>query len=125
MEEQRIAVIGLGRIGSAFLQQILQRRALGITLVCAVEPNNTPGRRQAEEAGIAIRSVDDIIALREQVDIIFELTGVHTVRRDLREKLKLSGNLHTIVAPEAILRMMWALLTSQAMPECDRPAGGY
>ena len=33
METQKIAIIGLGRIGSAFLRNILQRRGRGVELV--------------------------------------------------------------------------------------------
>jgi lactate dehydrogenase-like 2-hydroxyacid dehydrogenase len=52
MSAQRIAIIGLGRIGSAFLTDMLARRAHGIDLVCAAEQQPTAGRQAAEAAGI-------------------------------------------------------------------------
>lgn len=125
MEQQRVAIIGLGRVGSAFLQQMLQRQARGIALVAVAELRDTVGRRAADDAGIPLLSLDELVALREQVDTIFELTGVPAVRRELREKLKLSHNLHTVIAPETIVRIIWALLSDEGMPDATWPAGGY
>lgn len=125
MEQQRIAIIGLGRIGSAFLSQMLQKRSQGIELVCAAEAADTPGRKQATQAGIALKTLDEIVALGNSVDVIFELTGVPEVRRELRDKLVAAKNAHTVIASETIVRVIWALISQDALPVIQGRKTGY
>ncbi|QKO22777.1 homoserine dehydrogenase [Rhodoferax sp. BAB1] len=125
MEQQRIAIIGLGRIGSAFLSQMLQKRSQGIELVCAAEAADTPGRQLAAKSGIAIKSLDDIVALGNRIDVIFDLTGLPDVRRELRDKLVASKNAHTVIASETIVRVIWALISQDALPVIQGRKTGY
>jgi homoserine dehydrogenase len=125
MEQQRIAIIGLGRIGSAFLQQMLQKQRHGISIVCAAEAVDTPGRQQAITAGIAIKSLDEVVALGADIDVIFELTGLPDVRRELREKLVASQNRHTVIASESVVRIIWALISDVALPVIEGRKTGY
>ncbi len=125
MEQQRIAIIGLGRIGSAFLSQMLQKRSQGIELVCAAEAADTPGRQLAVKSGIAIKSLDDIVALGNRIDVIFDLTGMPEVRRELRDKLVASKNVHTVIASETIVRVIWALISQDALPVIQGRKTGY
>lgn len=125
MEQQRIAIIGLGRIGSAFLSQMLLKRSQGIELVCAAEAADTLGRQLAAKSGIAIKSLDDIVALGNRLDVIFELTGLPEVRRELREKLVASKNAHTVIASESIVRVIWALISDDALPVIKGRQTGY
>lgn len=125
MEQQRIAIIGLGRIGSAFLSQMLQKRSQGIDLVCTAEAADTPGRQLAVKSGIAIKSLDDIVALGNRIDVIFDLTGLPEVRRELRDKLVASKNAHTVIASETIVRVIWALISQDALPVIQGRKTGY
>ena len=125
MEQQRIAIIGLGRIGSAFLSQMLQKRSQGIELVCAAEAADTPGRQLAVKSGIAIKSLDEIVALGSGVDVIFDLTGLPQVRRELRDKLVAAKNAHTVIASETIVRVIWALISQDALPVIQGRKTGY
>ena len=125
MEPQRIAIIGLGRIGSAFLSQMLQKRSQGIELVCAAEAAATPGRQQAAQAGIALKTLDEIVALGNKIDVVFELTGLPEVRRELRDKLVASKNAHTVIASESIVRVIWALISQDALPVIQGRKTGY
>jgi pyrroline-5-carboxylate reductase len=125
LEQQRIAIIGLGRIGSAFLSQMLQKRSQGIELVCAAEAADTPGRQLAVKSGIAIKSLDDIVALGNRIDVIFDLTGLPDVRRELRDKLVASKNAHTVIASETIVRVIWALISQDALPVIQGRKTGY
>jgi pyrroline-5-carboxylate reductase len=125
VEKQRIAIIGLGRIGSAFLQQMLAKRAQGIELVCVAEAADTPGRKQAIEAGLVVKSLDQVVALGAGVDVIFDLTGMSEVRRELREKLVASKNSHTVIASESIVRVIWALISADALPVIQGRSTGY
>lgn len=125
MEQQRIAIIGLGRIGSAFLSQMLQKRSQGIELVCAAEAADTPGRQLAIKSGIAIKSLDDVVALGNRIDVIFDLTGLPDVRRELRDKLVAAKNAHTVIASETIVRVIWALISQDALPVIQGRKTGY
>ena len=124
MSQQRIAIIGLGRIGSAFLMQMLKKRSLGLDIACVAESNDTPGRAMAKEAGLKVCTLDDVVALGHEVDVIFELTGLPQVRRELRDKLVASQNRQTVIASESIVRVIWALISDEALPEiAGRPTG--
>ncbi len=125
MEKQRIAIIGLGRIGSAFLRQILKKLNHGLELVCVAEAMDTPGRQIAIQAGIKACTLDDIVAMGHRVNVIFELTGLPEVRRELREKLVNSKNSQTVIASESIVRVMWAMISDEALPVIAGRATGY
>lgn len=117
MDTQKIAVIGLGRVGSAFLEKMLTFKDKGIQIAYTVECNETPGKLLAKKAGIKISTMDELIALGSEVDIIFDLTGIAEVRKELREKLAAANNRHTIIAPEAIARMLWTAMGGKPLPD--------
>lgn len=125
MEVQNIAIIGLGRIGSAFLGEMLQKKGSGINLACAAEQADTPGKVQASAAGIRIVTLDDIVEMGDKIDVIFELTGLPAVRRELRDKLTSAGNQHTVIASESIVRVIWALISDKALPVIEGRKTGY
>jgi predicted dinucleotide-utilizing enzyme len=125
MEKQNIAIIGLGRIGSAFLGQMLRKKGGGINLACAAEQTDTPGKAQAIAAGIKIVNLDDIVAMGDRIDVIFELTGLPSVRKELREKLTTANNRHTVIASETIVRVIWALISDEALPVIEGRKTGY
>jgi len=125
MENQKIAIIGLGRIGSAFLRNILKRSHHGVTLVAVAETGDTPGRQLAVDAGLPLKSLDEIVALGTGVDVLFDLTGIPAVRRELREKLMAKENHHTVIASETIARLIWALTTDDELPVIAGRSTGY
>ena len=114
MEKQSIAIVGLGRVGSAFLKELVDQSNAGVEIVAVVECANTPGRSLAKARGIRNISIDELVGLGAGIDILFDLTDVAEVRQELREKLQASGNRHTIVATENIARMIWTLISSGA-----------
>jgi hypothetical protein len=61
----------------------------------------------------------------DAVDIIFDLTGLPAVRRELRTKLHDAGNAHTVIASESISRLIWALIGTEAMPFIEGRKIGY
>jgi predicted dehydrogenase len=125
VETQKIAIIGLGRIGSAFLRNLLARNGRGVELVGVAETGDTPGRRQAVDAGLHIASLDEIVALGNGVDILFDLTGIPAVRREIREKLMAQENHHTVVASETIARLIWTLTSDDDLPVIAGRSTGY
>ena len=125
MENQRIAIIGLGRIGSAFLREILKKQNHGLSVIRVAESADTPGRKFAQQAGIEVCTLDEIVALGDTVHVIFELTGLPEVRRELREKLVASHNRQTVIASESIVRVIWALISEEALPVIAGRVTGY
>lgn len=125
METQKIAIIGLGRIGSAFLRNLLARSGRGVTLVGVAESGDTPGRQQALDAGVYVGTLDEIVAMGASIDVLFDLTGLPAVRREIREKLMAQDNHHTVVASETIARLIWALTTDDDLPVIAGRSTGY
>lgn len=125
MEGQNIAIIGLGRIGSAFLNEILSKTGRGINLACVSEVSDTPGKARASQAGIKIVPLDEVVAMGNQIDIIFDLTGIQEVRSELRSKLVTANNNHTIIASETIARLIWALIAEKELPTIEGRKTGY
>lgn len=125
METQKIAIIGLGRIGSAFLRNILQRRGRGVELVGVAETGATAGRQMAADAGLPLLSLDQVVALGSGVDVLFDLTGIPAVRRELREKLMARENHHTVIASETIARLIWSLTSDDDLPVIAGRTTGY
>lgn len=124
MNKQNITIIGLGRIGSAFLGAMQQKKQ-SINLVCVAERTDTPGKAQAAAAGIKIAMLDEIVAMGNEIDIIFDLTGIPDVRKELREKLLASNNHHTVIAPETIVRLIWSLISNADLPVIEGRKTGY
>ncbi|WP_320007501.1 hypothetical protein [Maridesulfovibrio sp.] len=109
MENHNIAIIGLGRIGTAFLQKALSDDCvMKVKAVC--EMFDTPGRKFAEEKGIPVLDLTGIVELGLGVEIIFDLTGDQNVTRVLREKLSKCGNTYTDVASQRLTRLVWTLI---------------
>ena len=124
MEKQSIAIVGLGKMGSAFLEELLGQPNDGVEIVAVVEKNNTAGLTLAKARGIRNISIDELIAMGDDLNILFDLTGVDTVRQELRDKLRAAGNRHTIIATENVARMIWTLISSGAeMPSAQFKTG--
>lgn len=118
MKHQTIAIVGLGRVGSVFLNELVDEAVGGIKIGYAVEKADTAGRKLAQKSGVQILSIDQLIGEGRKVDIIFDLTGSDETSLELQNKLAASGNTHTVMAPEAIARMMLALMENQKkLPE--------
>jgi len=111
MSTLNIAVIGLGKAGSAFLDAILNKKN-NVNLACIVEPNDTIGKAKAIAAGVKACTIDEVVAMGKDLDIIFDLSGNPSVARELRHKLNSTFNGHTVVAPDSITRLVWSLIAS-------------
>ena len=124
MIKQNIAIIGLGKIGSAFFEA-MQLKKKSINLVCVAECIDTPAKTQAAASGIKIATLDEIVTMGDGIDIIFDLTGIPNVRKELREKLLASNNKHTVIASETIARLIWSLISDAALPVIEGRKTGY
>ena len=79
----------------------------------------------ALDAGLNVATLEQIVALGNGVDILFDLTGLPAVRREIREKLMAQGNHHTVVASETIARLLWAMTTDDDLPVIAGRSTGY
>lgn len=112
MEKQSITIVGLGKVGSAFLEELLGQSNQRIEIVAVVKSGETTGRALDKARGIENLSIDELVGMGDELDMLFDLTDVTAVRQELREKLRASGNRHTVIATENIARMIWALIAS-------------
>jgi predicted dinucleotide-utilizing enzyme len=116
-KSMNIAIVGLGRVGGEFLKEILKRGKSDLVVRCVAELSDTPGKEAAIAAGIEVLKLDEVVALGDEVDIIFDTSGNATVREQLRGFLWKSTNEHTVIAPETIARLIWSLLSDETLPE--------
>jgi len=120
----KVALVGLGRIGSLFLGQIINRKS-SVEIVLVVEPNDTPGKLMAEEEGISVSNIDDIIARGEEIDLVFDLTGRSEVRQQLRTAYQKANNRHTIIVPDLMAHFIYSLITETDIPDATHSFTGY
>ena len=116
-EGMNIAIVGLGRVGAEFLRQMLVLKEKGVDIIAAVDPADTIGKKDAMAKGIAIRTLDEVIEMGENLDIIFDLSGKNEVRKEIREKLQNHKNNHTVLAPEIILSLFWMFIEDNPLPD--------
>lgn len=125
MEKQSVAIVGLGKMGSAFLAELLGQPNEGIEIIAVAEINNTTGLALAKQHGIKHLSIDELIAMGSKLNILFDLTGEETVRQEIRGKLRATGNHHTIIATDNIARMIWLLIASGTELPSNHANEGY
>lgn len=120
---QTIAIVGLGCVGSRFLDAMRERASRGVVVVAVAEPQRTPGRQAAEAAGIPLLDLPELIAHCAGIDIVFDLSGQFAVRQRLRQGLARAGNSRTVVAPESVARLIWAMLDAGTLPDVHTDLG--
>jgi len=124
MQKQSIAIVGLGRVGSVFLEKLLGQSAKGIEIVAVAEKGDTAGTALAKANDIENLSLDQLMAKSDSIDILFDLTGAAVVRKELREKLMATGNRHTVIATESVASLIWMLIAEgETMPNVHGKTG--
>ncbi|MBE9504823.1 MAG: hypothetical protein IME96_11675 [Proteobacteria bacterium] len=121
MEETvKVAIVGLGRVGSKFIQKISEFEGKGVTIVAAAEKNATsPGIAIAEGKGIKVYEDEKYItSMGDKVDVVFDLSGDKTVGRDMRLAYGRALNTHTVIVPRIMAVMIWNMFSDgEALPE--------
>ncbi len=127
-KEVKVAILGLGRVGSKFMGKLAEKSSNGIKIVAAAERDSaSAGIEEAKSQGVAVHNDSkDVVAMGEDIDIIFDLTGNVEARKALRSDLARSGNQHTVIAPEVVAFLIWDLMggESGALPR-DAGKSGY
>jgi len=118
-----IAIIGLGRVGSILLQQMILFKKKGINILSVAELSETPGKLLAREQKIPITSLEEIVKLGKKADLIFELTGSIEVRQKLRNLLKESNNNYSVIVTETIATLICLILTDKTLPDVHANKG--
>ncbi len=123
MGQYNVAIVGLGRVGTFFLERLLKHRKNGVRIAAVVEMRDTPGKVLAQDEGIPVLSLDDLADNSGDLHLVFELTGSLNVRAQLKSDLALAGNHHTIVVPEAVAHFMSVLLGEGGLPDVHPDKG--
>ena len=117
MASHSIAIVGLGRVGTAFMERILSLHRSNVRIIGVCDPADTPGKKLAREFGLPVLSLDELVDLGSRVDVLFELTGDSKVKIDLRNRYFNSRNSHTVILPEVAAHLIWSLLDDSDMPD--------
>ena len=125
MKNQNIAIIGLNEAGTELFKAMIELKNKGVNVLSVSESAFTEGSQLAQELGINNTSIDKIIDMGEKIDVIFDLTGDRDIRKELRTTLFSSKNQHTVIAPECVARLMYTMISDQALPESSSESIGY
>lgn len=109
MAIHNVAIVGLGRVGSAFLKRTLRRTDV-VVVKAVCELYDTDGRKLAIEENLPVLDMNAIVGLGVSLDVIFDLTGDDNVTRAFRKKLEKAGNTYTQVAQDRLTRLVWSLM---------------
>ncbi|MEJ7553376.1 MAG: serine kinase [Aquificaceae bacterium] len=117
MRRINVAIAGLGRVGSQFLDALLSVRSDNVRVIAVAEPReDLQSVKLAKEKGIAyFRDARSMLeSLEDSIDVLFELTGDAVLRSDLHEILVKTGNKKTVIVPEPVAYLIWSLITEGA-----------
>ncbi|MCS7284938.1 MAG: serine kinase [Hydrogenobacter thermophilus] len=121
MRRVNVAIAGLGRVGSQFLEALLGVSADSVKIIAVAEPKeNLESVKIAKERGIAYyKDARDMLrSLEDAIDVLFELTGDAVLRTELHEILSQSGNRKTVIVPEPVAFLIWSLIVQG---KCEYP----
>lgn len=117
MRRISVAIAGLGRVGSQFLDALLSVQSDNVRVIAVAEPKeDLQSVKLAKEKGIAyFRDARSMLeSLEDSIDVLFELTGDAVVKSDLHEILVKTGNKKTVIVPEPVAYLIWSLITEGA-----------
>ncbi len=105
----KVAVVGLGQVGSRFISKLFEFEGKGLKIVAAAEKNpEMDGVNIARSKGITVHSSEDrITELGDEIDVIFDLTGDSTVGRNMKLAQIQTGNTHTVIVPRIVAVLIW------------------
>ncbi len=113
MRRINVAIAGLGRVGTQFLEALLSVNAEGVKVIAVAEPReDIESVNLAKSKGIAyFRDARDMLrSLDDSIDVLFELTGNAVVRTELYEILSQNANRKTVIVPEPVAFLIWSLI---------------
>lgn len=125
----KVAILGLGNIGQAFSEHLLERiqeKGMPIEIVAVAHRHlDSPVMLGFQQSNVRVfQDALEVTSMGEDVDIIFDLTGSDETRQGLRQKLQETGNRHTVIAPENFARLLWCFFDEDDLI-LSAAAGGY
>lgn len=107
----KVALLGLGKIGQEFAEnflEMIQERQRPVEIVAVSDMDTeSPVALGFAHSGVPVFADPlAVIAMGEQVDVIFDLTGDAELRQRLRQALAEAGNSHTVLAPQVMARLL-------------------
>jgi len=124
MENQNIAIVGLNEAGQKMLHKMLALKDRGVNVVGVATQHQKSDIDTADQAGLDVLTIQQLVDVGEKVDIIFDLSGNRAVRSELRRTLFSSNNQHTVIAPESVARLVCAMIGDGCeLPTSEQP--GY
>jgi len=125
MTKQSIAIIGLQALGTQFLVAMVNLKNKGVDVLGVSETKYTEGTKIAEDNGISNLTIEQVVEMGDEVDIIFDLSGNKDIRKELRKTLFSSDNQHTVIAPESVAHLMYAMIDDKPLPTSNSDIRGY
>ncbi len=113
MKKIRVAIAGLGKVGSQVFKALKSLQSDTISVVAVAEPmEDLEIVDEAKRSGVAyFRDARDMLrALEDTIDILFDLTGNAVVRTELHDILSQTGNHRTVILPESVAYLVWTLI---------------
>lgn len=120
MQNVNIGIVGLGRIGSTLVKNLISYNGKGISLIAVAEKDHeSEGVKLCKQNDIEIyEDGQALVDLGAKLDVIFELTGDPGARRECRMSMVKSKNDHTVIVPEIVAHLIWNIIGGdEAMPE--------
>lgn len=108
MEEDivRVGIIGGGRTGLPLLKELFNHKYIKVIGVADLT-DDAPGIEFAKNKKVfTTKDYMDLAAKGEEIDIIIDVTGDHSVLTNLKMFFVKNKNFHTIIMPELIARLM-------------------
>lgn len=126
MRQQNIAIIGSTSACANFVSAMLALRAKGVNVLglCA---DDAKAFSEVFDNDVRRINLNELIALGEKLDIVFDLSGDDKIRSELRRSLFQSNNRHTVIAPQSFAQLMCALIDcgDDSSAPISRSAVGY
>ena len=118
-----VAIIGLGRVGSTFIEKLSEFKKRGVNIVAVIENSpDSPGLKFARQNRILVcHDLSEITEMKNRVDVIFNLTGNPAVERDMRLAQVKLGNNHTIIVSRAMAALLWKMISEESLPAHTSP----
>jgi predicted homoserine dehydrogenase-like protein len=108
MEEDivNVGIVGEGRTGLPLLKELFNHKYIKVIGVADLR-EDAPGIELAKKKKVfTTKDYMDLAAKGEEIDIIIDVTGDHSVSTNLKMSYVKNKNFHTIIMPELIARLM-------------------
>lgn len=125
----KVAILGLGNVGEVFAEHFLSKiqeskAAVEIVAVATRNPQAPIALGFAHSGVTVLQDALDVVGMGDKVDVVFDLTGNAELRKELRSRMQMANNQHTVIAPEVMAHLVWAFFDAGDLPQSGK-TGGY